>query len=375
MKRRMFGLTMVVALLVATNTLAVAASGTWAFTGSLHNSRDGHTATLLPNGTVMVAGGELNGLALDTAEVYSPSTLSWSTVGNLNVARNNASAVVLPTGSAMVIGGCTGNCQGATTTSAEIYNAASKSFTSTGSMTTPRAYLGAVVIATGKVLVVGGCTAFNVNGCSAVTGRAEIYDQSTGAFTPTGSMAVARASFGIAVLPNGKVLVCGGETAAADGLSSSELYDPHTGKWTLTGKMIVARGEHRAILLATGNVLAFGGVNTSGVSAIRTELYNPSTGKWTLTGNMNVGRSDFGMAMLFTGKVLASGGTNVTLNTNTVLASAELYDPSTGAWTKTGSLLRARTGHSSTLLPSGLVLDASGSGVTQDLTSAEVYLP
>ena len=93
----------------------------------------------------------------------------------------------------------------------------------------------------------------------------------------------------------------------------------------------MARGEHRTILLSTGNVLAFGGVNINGVSAITTELYNPLTGKWTFTGKMNVGRSDFGMAMLFNGKVLASGGTNVTLTTNTVLGSAELYDPSTGA--------------------------------------------
>ena len=108
---------------------------------------------------------------------------------------------------------------------------------------------------------------------------------------------------------------------------------------------------------------------------LRTELYNPLTGKWTLTGNMNVGRSDFGTAMLFNGKVLASGGTNVTLTTNTVLGSAELYDPNTGLWTKTGSLNLARTGHTSTLLPSGLVLDASGSGATQDLRSAEVYTP
>ena len=376
MKHRIFALTMVVALLVATNIPAMAAaSGTWTLTGSLHNSRDGHTATLLPNGIVMVAGGELNGSALDTAEVYSPSTLSWSTVGNLNVARNNGSAVLLPSGSAMVIGGCTGVCQGATTASAEIYNAVSKSFTSTGSMITPRAYFGAVVIPGGKVLVVGGCTAFNVNGCSAVTAKAEIYDPSTGAFTATGPMAVARAAFGISLLANGKVLVSGGETAAADGLSSSELYNPSTGKWTLTGKLNVARGEHRTILLSTGNVLAFGGVNINGVSARTTELYNPLTGKWTFTGNMNVGRSEFGMAMLFNGQVLASGGTSVTLTTNTVLQSAELYNPSTGIWTKTGNLQRARTGHTSTLLPSGLVLDASGSGVAQDLKSAEVYTP
>lgn len=377
MKQRNFRLTiaLIAVVLFAANTLAFAQSGTWAFTGSVRGSRDGHTANLLPDGTVLAAGGELNGAALNSSEVYSASTLSWSTVGNLNVARNNASSVVLPVGSAMVIGGCSGNCQSSTLASAEIYNATTRAWTSTGSMSTARAYFGAAMLSTGKILVAGGCTSFNANGCAAVTAKAEIYDPSTGKFSATGSLAVARASFGIAALANGKVLIAGGETAAADGLSSSEIYDPSTGKFTLTGKLNVARGEHKAILLSTGNVLVVGGVDSTGASTLKTETYNPSTGKWTLSGNLNNSRVDFGMAMLSSGNVLISGGTKVTLTTNTVLSSAESYNPSTGVWTKTGSLKNARTGHTSTRLNSGLVLDASGSGSTQDLTSAEVYTP
>jgi N-acetylneuraminic acid mutarotase len=374
-KRKLPLLVMIAGTLLAANTLAYGASGTWAFTGSLHTSRDGHTATLLPNGTVLVAGGELNGQAENSSEVYSASTLSWSAVGNLNVARNNASAVVLPSGSAIVMGGCTGNCQGATTASSEIYTAVSRSWTSTGNMVSPRAYFGAVLLSTGKVLVAGGCTAFNANGCSAVTARAELYDPNAGTFSATGSMAVARGSFSLTVLPNGKVLAAGGETAAADGLSSCELYDPNTGKWTLVGRLNVARGEHGAILLSTGNVLVVGGNNVNGVSTVKTELYNYATGKWTLTGNMNIGRVEFGMVILTNGNVLVSGGTKVTTTTNTVLPSSELYNPSTGIWTKTGNLNNARTGHSSTLLTTGSVLDASGSGATQDLKSAEIYTP
>jgi hypothetical protein len=137
----------------------------------------------------------------------------------------------------------------------------------------------------------------------------------------------------------------------------------------------VARGEHGAILLSTGNVLVVGGNNVNGVSTAKSELYNYATGTWTLTGNMNIGRVEFGMVILANGNVLVSGGTKVTTTTNTVLASSELYNPSTGIWTKTGNLNNARTGHSSTLLTSGSVLDASGSGTTQDLKSAEIYTP
>jgi hypothetical protein len=127
--------------------------------------------------------------------------------------------------------------------------------------------------------------------------------------------------------------------------------------------------------LASGNVLAIGGEDVNGISTARTELYNPATGRWTLTGNLHTGRVEHTSALLMNGKVLVSGGMYVTQSSQTVLASAELYNPSTGVWTQTGSLQNARTGHTATLLHSGMVLDASGSGVTDDLVSAELYTP
>jgi hypothetical protein len=73
--------------------------------------------------------------------------------------------------------------------------------------------------------------------------------------------------------------------------------------------------------------------------------------------------------------VLITGGNNVTINTTTVLTSAELYNPSTGVWAKTGSMKKARVGHSTTLLSSGQVLAAAGSGANSELGSAELYTP
>jgi N-acetylneuraminic acid mutarotase len=363
------------ALLVAIHAPALAASGTWSAAASLHNARDGHTATLLSNGNIVVAGGENNNSVMASTEVYSPLTSSWTNSGNLNVARSNASALLLPSGMVLVAGGCVSNCLGATTASAELYSSVSGKWSSTGSMAKARTYFGMVLLPSGKVLAAGGCTGLNANGCSGVTAKAEIFDPSTGKWAATGSMIAARGNLTATLLPSGKVLVAGGINGANNPIGSAELYDPSTGKFTATGKLITARDEHTAVLLSTGNVLVAGGENAAGVTTSKTELYNPSTGKWTATGNLNTSRLEHTSTMLANGNVLIAGGNNVTSTATTVLSSAELYSPATGKWTNTGSMSNARVGHTSTLMVSGMVMAASGSDANNDLTSAETYAP
>jgi N-acetylneuraminic acid mutarotase len=111
------------------------------------------------------------------------------------------------------------------------------------------------------------------------------------------------------------------------------------------------------------------------VTTTKTELYNPSTGKWTATGNLNTSRLEHTATILMNGNVLVAGGNKVTANTTTVVSSAELYNPSTGKWTNTGSMSVARVGHTATLLTSGKVLATSGSDANNDWTSAELYQP
>ena len=362
-------------LLVAIHVPAFAASGTWAAAASLHNARDGHTATLLSNGNIVVAGGENNNSAMASTEVYSPLTSSWTNSGNLNVARSNAGALLLPNGMVLVAGGCVSTCLGATTASAELYNSVSGTWSSTGSMAKARTYFGMVLLPSGKVLAAGGCTGLNANGCSGITAKAEIFDPSSGKWTATGSMTAARGTFTLTVLATGKVLAAGGINGANNPIGSAELYDPSTGKWTVTGKMITARDEHTAALLSTGNVVVAGGENAAGVTTTKTELYNPSTGKWSATGNLNTSRLEHSSTMLANGNVLIAGGNNVTNNATTVLSSAELYNPATGKWTTTGSMSNARVGHTATLMVSGMVMVASGSNPNNDLTSCETYAP
>lgn len=200
--------------------------------------------------------------------------------------------------------------------------------------------------------------------------------QASSLWTPTGSMSTPRAGAAAILLPNGKVLVAGGAKSTGV-LSSAELYDPSSGTWTTTGSMNVPRyssfdGPLEAVLLQNGKVLVAGGVTSNQAFLSSAELYDPSTGQWTYTGSMNSPRYYYTLTLLSNGNVLAAGGYG-----NGDLASAELYYPSTGQWSTTGSMKQARLAHTATLLPNGKVLVTGGSyngGYTM-LSSAELYDP
>jgi N-acetylneuraminic acid mutarotase len=365
----------IVALLLAATTFSFAASGTWIATGSMRSARDGHTAAVLANGKILVAGGTNNGVALASAELYNPAAGTWASTGSMHVARTLARTVQLSNGSVLVMGGCVNDCLSATIKSAELYNPIAGTFTATGSMVQARAEFGVTLLANGKVLVAGGCTAYDANGCLAVTNKAEIYNPATGIWTTTGALRAARHAMTATLLPSGKVLVAGGATAAMDAINSSEVYDPVAKTWTLGLKMVTARSDYASIMLGTGKVLFMGGENINGVSIKNTELYNSSSGTFTATGGMTATREEHTAVLLANGKVLVSGGNKKTLTTQTPLASAELYNPATGTWTATGSMSHARSGHTSTVLHNGNVVNAGGSDAVNELSSAELYTP
>ena len=139
--------------------------------------------------------------------------------------------------------------------------------------------------------------------------------------------------------------------------------------WTVTGSMTDARFNHTATLLANGKVLVAGGSGSS-VALASAELYDRTTGTWTATGSMSAARSLHTATLLANGKVLVAGGFE---ESGAVLASAELYDRTTGTWTATGSMTTARDVHTATLLQNGEVLVAGGSGTSSALASAELY--
>jgi N-acetylneuraminic acid mutarotase len=171
---------------------------------------------------------------------------------------------------------------------------------------------------------------------------------------------------------NGKVLVSGGFDGS-NILNTTELYDPSTGVWTMTGSMNNDRVAHTASVLTNGKVLVTGGVNSNyfDYSLNTTELYDPSTGMWTLTGSMNYARYYHTASVLMNGKVLVTGG-----NFGNYSNSSELYDPSTGMWTLTGGMNIDRAEHTASVLMDGKVLVTGGLyDGNYMLNSAELYDP
>jgi N-acetylneuraminic acid mutarotase len=199
----------------------------------------------------------------------------------------------------------------------------------------------------------------------------------SGTFANTGSMNTARGQHAATLLESGEALVSGGDSSTG-ALTSAELYNPSSGKWTVTGSMNDSRVDHTSTLLQNGQVLVAGGASHTSSCQTSAELYNSSTGAWTVTGSMNYSRSFFTATLLNNGKVLVAGGEGCLPGGTTTNSSAELYDPSTGTWTVTGSMTTPRQFHTATLLQDGEVLVAGGnddgSGPTQ-VASAELYNP
>lgn len=373
--RHQDSLGVVLAFVVAGWLTTAAQADVFTDTGSLGTEREDHTATLLTNGTVLVAGGddatESGSFGLDSAEVYDPVTGTWSLTGSLATAGELHTATLLPNGKVLVAGGFE-NYGFMPLATAELYDPITGTWSSTGALANPRYDHTATLLPNGKVLVAGGA----VYGYA--IGSAELYDPATGAWSLTGSLANERYGHTATLLLNGKVLVAGGE--GAEGLlASAELYDPVTGTWSSTGSLSTGRYVPTATLLPDGKVLVAGGNSGSIPSFIfplsSAELYDPASGTWSPTGSFGTARESHTATLLPNGKVLAAGGFASNFVT---LASAELYDPAAGTWSFIGSLGTARYDHTATLLPNGQVLIAAGyydyGNVNYgSLNSAELY--
>ncbi|MGF6792797.1 Kelch repeat-containing protein [Paraburkholderia sp. 35.1] len=339
-------------------TVATSVIGEWLPADAMNLGRYEHTATLLPNGKVLVVAG-YNKRALTSAELYDPASDTWSQTGNLVVPRDLHTATLLPNGKVLVVGGYN-NGGGSSQSSAELYDPATGTWSQTGSMSQARDSHTATLLPNGKVLVAGG------EGNAGLLSSAELYDPATGTWSQTGNLVVARQQHTATLLPNGKVLVAGG-AGSGGRLSSAELYDPATGTWSQTGSMGQVRNIYAATLLPDGKVLAAGGYN--GTAALSTaELYDPATGTWSQTGSMSQARYYLTATLVPDGRVLVAGG-----GAKGTLASDELYDPATGTWSRTGSLLQPRYKHTATLLPDGRVLAAGGTSSNGTLSSAELF--
>jgi len=271
-------------------------------------AREGHVATLLENGLVLVAGGiDARGNIAASAELYNPVTGTFTTTGSMGSARYDSTLTLLPRGDVLAAGGANQGRGGLS--SAELYDPATGTWSASGRMTTGRYGQSATLLQDGQVLVAGNNTA-------------EMYNPATGKWTMTGDMPGYHQNAFAPLLPNGEVLVVGGDTN-----SYAELYNLSTGQFTAVGEPCDC-DNFAVSLLGTGKVLVAGG--TIGYHPSTTpsaEIYNPSTQAWAPTGSLITPRDSETMTTLLNGQALVSGGEDISNGRATELATAELYTP------------------------------------------------
>ena len=356
----------------ATAIPSVPVAATWTTTGSMGEARSGSTLTLLADGTVLVAGGQPDGVTpTASAELYDPGTGEWTSTESMTAARFNHTATLLPDGKVLVAGGigtATSEFFANILASAELYDPTTGSWTATRDMAGVRVGHTATPLADGTVLVAGGGSSSDGDG--GPLDSSELYDPSTGRWTASGTMVTAGPGRLAAFLTDGRVIVIGG----GDDGKAAELYDPATGQWTATGSMVEPKfSGFVATVLSDGAVLLAGGMAGSGAQ-VSAELYDPDTGEWTATGDMLQGRLNHTLTLLPDGTVLVAGGASSVIDPPlSALATAERYDPTTGQWTATETMSEARSAHRAVMLPDGTVLVAGGG--SESPTSAELYDP
>ncbi|MEM8930055.1 MAG: kelch repeat-containing protein [Acidobacteriota bacterium] len=340
----------------------------WSLTASMETPRADHTATLLPSGKILVAGGQAGVIdELASAEIYDPTTGTWSSTGSLQKARYSHTATLLPSGEVLVIGG--DDCSA----TPELYDPETETWSSVAAPAVGRRQHTATLMPSGRILIVGGV---RCGTHSEALSDAEMYDPETDVWLPTGETSNVEARLGhtATLLRSGRVLVVGGRTGSTPSsttLPSNWIYDPHADTWWKDSSSLESpRYEHTATLLLSGEVLVTGG--RAGHQRIGTsEIYDPGEKSWSSVGSMSKPRSLHSATRLPSGHVLVVGTEQNYPFVDP--ASSEVFDPIEETWDAPVDLALPRMSHTATLLPSGQVLIVGGR--EPSLSAAELYDP
>lgn len=344
-----------------------------------------HQSTLLPDGRVLVSGGAstIDGLPRLEAQTFDPATETFAPTPPMNDRRAFHSSTLLPSGQVLVVGGGRGNIIGLasgldTTASAELFDPATNTFTPTGSMATARANHRAVLLPDGRVLIAGGGTDEEGSPCNAAypdcfiaktTPTAELYDPATGAFTETAPMSSPRIAFTLTLLADGRVLALAGADDD-DTLATSEIFDPATGTWTAGPSIETDRLYHSTVLLGDGRTLLVAGKDGNVGPLQDSQLLDESASAWSAGPAYGETLTAIAATTLESGNAIFAGGYNQKKQDNT--ASARIFDAATSSFVQIGGLIEARALATATLLADGRVLVCGGALGGPSTNSCEI---
>jgi hypothetical protein len=311
-----------------------------------------HSATTLADGRVLVVGGcstpgcELDGAQAGVAELYDPTTRRFERTGRLRAWRDDHTATLLRDGRVLVAGGWGVDGVLAST---ELYDPATGTFARGPRMSSRRAGLTATPLRNGRVLLAGGFTDNRPTVASA-----DVFDPAAGTLRPVGAMAAPRGAHAAARLADGRILVVGGLSRGRV-VATSELFDPRTGRFARGPSLRLPRYKAAAVTLRDGRVLVVGGsADVEGERTYRsTELYDPKRNRFAAGPLLQQARYKHRDAVLLlpNGDVLVAGSAPV----------PELWRRSSTRFVPVaGSLGRSRLFATASLLRSGDVLLAGG---------------
>jgi hypothetical protein len=246
-------------------------------------------------------------------------------------ARNEHAMSPIAGGRVLITGGFGQRTPVNTLRSAELFVYAIQDFVWTDSMRTARAEHALSTLLDGRVLVSGGL-AVDADGVPlGASATTEIFDPASGTFSDGPAMNVARYNHSSITLPDGRVLVLGG-----DGTRTAELFSPVSNTFSAPIEMSVNRGVgHSAVRLLNGMVLIVGGDAGGGQPTAVAEIFDPATNTFSPVANMNEARMRHFAVLMNNGKVMVGGGRGAT---GADLLSVEIYDPAANSWTPAENL-------------------------------------
>jgi N-acetylneuraminic acid mutarotase len=352
-------------------------------TGKLSQARFGHTATLLPDGRVVVVGGETTAAPALAIQAFDPATGEWTTLADLPSKRENHTTTLLADGRLLVVGGGKSSEIGAPA-GAEVLDTTLLVDPLAGSVTggpglhAARSHHTATRLADGRVVVIGGAT--NTHGYQSdfgdALGTVEIFDPKTNAWTDAASVKERRFLHTASVLGSGHLVVLGGSDETERELPVVESFDPTTGAWTTSPSLAESRVFHATAQLDDGSIFVTTGKLANKRFLGTSEILDPSGGAWSAAPDLKTSRTAAALAKLASGRLLLAGGLHGSLAGFEALDEAHIYDPTTRTWSAISAMKSKRRYHSSTTLQDGRVLLCGGVGSDDEpLATCELAVP